>query len=136
MQYSGITSGYNYPYNSGSSGIFSGECREAASGDFKIVGYEFIQNNCQTLRDRLQTKPISTAITGLPLQFYSSGVYTSCPTNPILDHAVLIVGFDNTKGWRIKNSWGSGWGESGYAWITPNSSKNCGICLQAFVPTI
>ena len=33
-------------------------------------------------------------------------------------HAIVIVGWDdNKRAWRIKNSWGTGWGEGGYAWI-------------------
>lgn len=33
-------------------------------------------------------------------------------------HAQLIVGYDNnTQTWLVKNSWGTGWGESGYAHV-------------------
>jgi cathepsin L len=36
-----------------------------------------------------------------------------------VNHGVTLVGWDDTKGaWLIKNSWGSGWGESGYMWIS------------------
>lgn len=34
------------------------------------------------------------------------------------DHSVLLVGWDdNIKAWKIKNSWGPGWGEQGFGWI-------------------
>ena len=33
-------------------------------------------------------------------------------------HAIVIVGWDDAKhAWRIKNSWGTSWGERGFAWI-------------------
>lgn len=32
-------------------------------------------------------------------------------------HAVAIVGYDNS-GFLIKNSWGTGWGDNGYGWIS------------------
>jgi C1A family cysteine protease len=33
-------------------------------------------------------------------------------------HALLLVGFDlEARVWRVRNSWGTGWGESGYAWL-------------------
>lgn len=33
-------------------------------------------------------------------------------------HAIAVIGYDDAKGyWLVKNSWGPGWGESGYARI-------------------
>ncbi|MCP1380839.1 C1 family peptidase [Runella salmonicolor] len=35
-----------------------------------------------------------------------------------VNHAVVIVGWDNNKGaWLVRNSWGTGWGNDGYAWV-------------------
>jgi cathepsin L len=35
-----------------------------------------------------------------------------------INHAVVIVGWDNTKdAWLVRNSWGTGWGNDGYAWV-------------------
>lgn len=48
---------------------------------------------------------------------YTSGVFNASTTGNV-NHFVTICGWDDTKGaWRIKNSWGTGWGESGYMWI-------------------
>jgi hypothetical protein len=41
-----------------------------------------------------------------------------------MNHFVLLVGWDDTRGaWRIKNSWGTGWGDNGYAWVAYNSDN-------------
>lgn len=48
--------------------------------------------------------PVSVGIAGFNLQHYSSGVFDGCHNEPE-DHAVLIVGYDSKKGWKIKNSW-------------------------------
>jgi C1A family cysteine protease len=37
------------------------------------------------------------------------------------DHAVLIVGYDdNLKAFKFVNSWGTAWGNEGYAWLSYN----------------
>lgn len=41
---------------------------------------------------------------------------TSCTKRGTSNHMVVIVGYD-TKGWIIRNSWGSEWADKGYAHI-------------------
>jgi C1A family cysteine protease len=51
--------------------------------------------------------------------------YVSMPSGkPIGGHEILIVGYDDNltiagrKGWvRVRNSWGTGWADKGYAWF-------------------
>ncbi len=43
---------------------------------------------------------------------------------PVVDHVIQIIGWDDTQGaWRIKNSWGTNWGEQGFAWIAYDTSN-------------
>jgi hypothetical protein len=83
--------------------------------------------------DALKSSPLAIGIAGYRLQFYSTGIFNDC--NSYIDHAVLLVGYVSQVGWKVKNSWGSDWGESGYAWIQ-EQGNNCGICLNAVQATI
>lgn len=60
--------------------------------------------------------------------WYKGGVYRPTTTELLGRHAVAVVGYDDTLGcWIIKNSWGGGWGEGGWARIGYGS---CGIDAQ------
>jgi C1A family cysteine protease len=57
---------------------------------------------------------------------YTGGIYSSSYSGEV-NHAVLLVGWGTTNSgltyWICKNSWGSGWGESGYFRILDGSNK-------------
>ncbi len=53
-------------------------------------------------------------------QYYTGGVFNRCRKKTTwTNHAIILCGWDDAKGaWLMKNSWGTGWGEDGYMWIT------------------
>jgi cathepsin L len=59
-------------------------------------------------------------------QAYTSGCFNRNASGSC-NHAIQLVGWDDSKctggGWRLKNSWGTGWGESGFMWIQYGSQK-------------
>lgn len=76
-------------------------------------------------------------------QNYASGVVPNCNSSKIGGHCVLLVaasadGANSNNGnnwWKIKNSWGTGWGESGlmrlYRDVTDKTTGPCGFCQEA-----
>ncbi len=59
---------------------------------------------------------------GAGFQRYTEGVFTQDEASSCLpyntNHGVALVGWDDALGaWRLRNSWGTWWGEDGYMWI-------------------
>jgi len=109
-----------------------GTCKQAKGIiGANITSWERVSQNEVTMVAYLyQHGPLSVALNATPLQFYSSGVLDPKSCNPQdLDHGVLIVGYGNASGkdyWLVKNSWGKGWGESGYFRLVRGKGA-CGI---------
>lgn len=69
---------------------------------------------------------------------YNGGVFNGSDCTNTINHAVLIVGFNNIHQpnyWIVKNSWGSWWGESGYIRMLKGANI-CGIANLATYPII
>jgi len=58
-------------------------------------------------------------------QMYTEGVFNRCKKNvKWSNHAIILCGWDDDKGaWLMKNSWGPGWGENGFMWISYGCNK-------------
>jgi C1A family cysteine protease len=72
-------------------------------------------------------------------QGYYSGIINSscCFAGKVLNHVVVLVGWRvdaQQSAWIIRNSWGTGWGVGGYAYIkmTNTGSGVCGEQNYAF----
>jgi len=90
------------------------------------------------LESALQGSPASVTVSADDkFQHYKSGVLSGSAVCT-LNHAVLAVGYDG-KSWKIKNSWGPNWGESGYLRIQAGVG-GCGAYGIAYrgaiVPTL
>jgi hypothetical protein len=61
------------------------------------------------------------ATVGNAFQTHIGSANFEMPPGALIDgggHAMVAIGYDDTRGaFRIINSWGSNWGENGYAWI-------------------
>jgi C1A family cysteine protease len=67
--------------------------------------------------EELTTKTSDYSI-GYRMLYLKSGTFTGCRSTDDVNHAVLLIGYKAGVGWKIKNSWGTRWGEGGYAWIS------------------
>jgi KDEL-tailed cysteine endopeptidase len=137
----GLCSRSSYPYTGAKGSCAAASCAVVA----RTNGVKSVTPNSQSaLEAAVRGVPVVVAVDAgtSAWQFYRSGVVTSGCSNA-LNHAVLLVGYgsDATTGtqfWRIKNSWGSGWGEAGYVRLARGSaygaSGMCGVLAQPAYP--
>jgi len=126
-----------YPYTAR-----DGTCH-AKGGSVEVKDYHDVTVNDPTaLQAAVAEGPVSVAIDAgsIFFQLYFGGIMKHfCGTT--LDHGVLVVGYGSEKGtdyWLLKNSWGAGWGESGYFRMLRDMSKTgpgfCGLQKAASYP--
>jgi len=72
--------------------------------------------------------PVAAAVcVGSGFRGYQKGIFATDEKSACgggVNHAVVLVGWDDTTDtWILKNSWGTGWGESGYMRIKRSTSN-------------
>ena len=113
----------------------------------KTTGFVYAPiNDPGAMVAQLQEGPLAVGIAAnqFTFQFYSSGIISPLDCGTKINHVVLLVGMgkdaNNIPYWIIQNSFGTTWGEAGYAKIfrdmTPNSPGACGINQYVIRPLI
>jgi C1A family cysteine protease len=115
----------DYPYTAK-----KGACNTGVQRPYKAVAWGYVDSTVQipsvaALKKALcEYGPLAVGVAVTPaFQAYKSGVFNE-GSNKDADHPITLVGWDDSKqAWRVKNNWGTGWGESGYMWIAYNTNK-------------
>lgn len=137
-QNGGICSESSWPYDSSGGDVDT--CSTSCTNVVTVGGYEAVpEGDEDALVDALRLAPVAVAIEAdtTNFQLYQSGVYDNpdCFSKGQVDHGVLLVGFGNddtgTPFYKLKNSWGTTWGESGYMRL----ARGGNICGVASEPT-
>ncbi|TDN82394.1 papain like protease [Salegentibacter sp. 24] len=118
---------------------------EAKIADFKALSGENMVAEIKTLLTQQQPVIIGTVLSpefGVTDNF---GLTAYRPHNidyeNVTCHAMLVVGFnDDFNAFKVVNSWGIGWGDSGFVWIdylafenVINENSNFRVINQAYV---
>jgi hypothetical protein len=95
----------------------------AKANDFRVTGMSLI--NTKRLDDvkgvLAQSNPLFIEFHDSPSfqKFRGDGIYNDTTADKDMWHAIAVVGYDDRKqAFRLINSWGTGWGDHGYAWIS------------------
>ena len=116
----------------------------------KVTGYRYVTyDGSQTalIKAAVYDRPVTMSFYYDPTAVYSDGTYGTiydyypCLEDP--NHLVSIIGWNDsvphpdldhsgTGAWLVKNSWGTGWENSGYFWLAYDSSSMCHIAYLEY----
>jgi len=146
---------YEYTAKTGSCDSSKKSAASGVKGSVVTSYKDVTTEDCAQLMAAVNIGPVSVAIEADQSSFqnYKSGILGSgCGTT--LDHGVLVVGYGTDSGsdyWKVKNSWGTTWGDSGYIRIKKSCSSSgrqllggggdskkgiCGILAQPSYPVV
>merc|ERR1719440_664488 len=156
----GLCASTDYPYQCAdvtADSCKSSKCNKCTTPTLKgggwfskgdVTDYGMVQGNADDLEAAVARQPISVAIEAdqAVFQHYAGGVLTATCGEKV-DHGVLVVGYGEAssllhgtqKYWKVKNSWGSSWGEQGYIRMErglASGNGECGIRTMASYPTV
>ena len=136
-----VTQEKDYPYTSGETGR-KGKCDYdgfKTTGIFAKDYARLIPDSVSMMKSWLAEGPLTVSMDASHIGFknYARGIFTARDCGTVANHFALAVGYghdDATKTdyWIIKNSWGSDWGEDGFARIEIQDGEGvCGIQKEA-----
>lgn len=106
-------------------------CPNPSPRPFRAVNWDFVTqkwdlpSTAELKRAIAEHGPITVVVTATPtFQAYTDGVFEESDVALDTNHAVVLVGWDDSKGaWLLRNSWGTNWGDNGYMWIKYGSNN-------------
>ncbi len=112
-------------------------CNSPYDHAYRIDNWAYVpgnENDVDEIKQAIyQYGPVAAAVAvGSAFQGYSEGVFDNDESGSVgINHAIVLVGWDDAYSWDgetygvwiLRNSWGSGWGEGGYMYITYGTSR-------------
>jgi hypothetical protein len=153
LKKNGMSTAANYPDTSSKTGL-TGFCRWNGKAEVSVTGMKYAIPNClsgdcshqdeEALAAALaKYGPLSVAVNSGDGQTGDWGDYTggvlegSCKAKASkMDHAVQLVGYDKiatTPYWKVRNTWGTSWGENGMIRIPYGKKNTCCIGCEAVI---
>jgi len=115
----------SYPYTARDGTCSDTSCSVAIPSG-SILGYNQISATFSALKSALLNRPLKVSVYAeSTFQSYSSGIAGPGACAGRTNHAVVAVGYGS--GYiKIRNSWGTGWGEAGHIRVQDSSSCSTG----------
>ena len=134
----GAVSLSEFPYVEDDDSVLPNAAQKQKASPFRIATWRRVnpQSKAEVKGQLAANFPVLIgAIVGTAFsQHFGTGTF-ALPPNETVDgsgHAMCVVGYDNSlKSYRVMNSWGTDWGDSGFAWIEYDTFSR--IVREAYV---
>eukprot|EP00605_Chrysophyceae_sp_TOSAG23-4_P002809 GSChrysophyteH1.ASY1.ANO1.3093.1 assembled CDS len=127
----GISSEDDYPYNSESGTDPNPACDASKPRVATLTGFGVLNapTDESVMSSLNEFGVLAVAMDSKVLQFYTGGIITDSSTCLNTNHVVAIVGYDSEDGvdyYKVRNSYGTEFGEEGYFRISRSAAEACG----------
>lgn len=132
----GVCSESSYRYTASDGYCRSSSCDVVLPAG-TVTGHQNVRQTSSALKSALASQPVSVTVNAGQLQFASNGVVTGQCRGEI-NHAVIAVGYgtDGLDYFKIRNSWGTNWGEAGYIRLAQSGGSEGTACLLQDPPVV
>ena len=109
----GLETNTDYPYTTALYNGNTGTCAAVSSKEvIGVTSYTTISGETNMANYMLATGPLSVCLDATTWNSYTGGIVSTCGKS--VNHCVQAVGVDTTSAWKVRNSWGTSWGEKGF----------------------
>merc|ERR1712187_667594 len=132
----GVCSEDSYRYTARGGSCRASSCTDAIPSGV-VTGHSNVRSSSSGLKSTLSQQPVSVTVNAGQLQLYANGVVTGNCRGQI-NHAVIAVGYgtDGQDYFKIRNSWGTSWGEQGYIRLAQDGGSQGTACLFQYSPVV
>lgn len=138
MRDSGVVTWADYPYDTASPIRVPGPGLQRNAARWRIANFETVAARSFDIKLQLANRRPVLIGAEISREFkdgrLGSDMVWRQPGDPIEAHAMLLVGYDDRRrAFRLMNSWGSEWGDGGYAWLSYDLVPQ--VVREAYVAT-
>jgi len=133
----GACSTASYPYTATYGSCKEASCDKAVKAG-EIAGAQDITASASSLKSALNSRPVSISVQANSFQHYKSGVLQDPCSTKSHNHAIVAVGYGTDGGnayFKVRNSWGSSWGEDGYIRMSQAGGTYGTSCMFSSSPS-
>jgi uncharacterized protein YvpB len=133
LKTNGVCTWASMPYTWTGCTLMPTAAQTAEAANFRIASYsQILASDITAIKTMLANKRPLVCQVVADNEFLNAtqGFVWRTFSSPIDGHAICVVGYDDAKqAFKIINSWGTQWGDSGYGWIDYNFLKTVSSSL-------